>query len=244
MRAYIQIVRSEPVLLVHGFASSFELNWVRNGWQDLLRDAGREVIGLDLLGHGNAAKPHDPAAYVDMEQSLLDAIDGHGVVDAVGFSLGGVTLLRAAARAPARFGRLVIGGVGEGNMRAGDPEPVAAAIEAGLASIGGEDAPENRMGRAFAQFAANGTNDAKALAACMRRPVDRLSAEELVGVLSPVLLVCGDKDFQMPMTPVADALIAAASVTTKVLRGIDHFGTPQSFGFIDAALEFLDALPS
>jgi hypothetical protein len=28
-----------------------------------------------------------------------------------------------------------------------------------------------------------------------------------------------------------------------VLRNVDHFATPESFGFIDATLEFLDAIP-
>ena len=52
-----------PVVLVHGFASSFERNWREPGWVDLLEEEGRSVIGVDLLGHGQAAKPADPAAY-------------------------------------------------------------------------------------------------------------------------------------------------------------------------------------
>ena len=30
----------------------------------------------------------------------------------------------------------------------------------------------------------------------------------------------------------------------KTLRRTDHFATPEAFGFIDAALEFVEALPS
>ena len=52
-----------PVLMVHGFASSFDRNWREPGWVDVLAEQGRAVIGVDLLGHGTAAKPHDPAAY-------------------------------------------------------------------------------------------------------------------------------------------------------------------------------------
>ena len=119
-------MRTEPVLLVHGFASSFDLNWRRNGWPDLLADAKREVIAVDLLGHGTAAKPHDPAAYADLEQCVIDVLPTDGrVVDAVGFSLGAVTLLRAVGRAPTRFGRIVVGGIGEQNMVAGDSEATA-----------------------------------------------------------------------------------------------------------------------
>jgi pimeloyl-ACP methyl ester carboxylesterase len=237
-------VRTEPILLVHGFASSFELNWSRNGWPDLLADAKRTVLKVDLLGHGSAAKPHDPGAYAELEQSILDALPNDGsVVDAVGFSLGAVTLVRAAAKSPERFGRLVLGGIGEQNMKHGDPEPVAQAIENGLSALGTDDAPESRMARAFAQFAANGTNDPLALAACLRRPGGPLTLDELAGVRSPTLVVCGDRDFVLPIEPLVAGLTNAASVSTKLLRGVDHFGTPQAFAFIDAALEFLDALP-
>jgi pimeloyl-ACP methyl ester carboxylesterase len=242
---YAHEVRTQPVLLVHGFASSFELNWTRNGWPDLLHDAKRTVLSVDLLGHGTSAKPHDPEAYAELENSVLSALpDDDSVVDAVGFSLGAVTLVRAAAKAPHRFGRLVLGGIGEQNMKAGDPEPVAKAIEGGLAGLADDDAPESRLARAFAQFAANGSNDPLALAACLRRPGGPLSLHELGGVTSPVLVVCGDRDFVLPIEPLVAGLVNSASVATKLLRGVDHFGTPQSFAFIDAALEFLDAVPA
>ena len=48
------------VLLVHGFASSAEHNWRRPGWLDLLAEAGRETIAVDLLGHGRAPRPSFP----------------------------------------------------------------------------------------------------------------------------------------------------------------------------------------
>jgi len=87
-------------MLVHGFASSYERNWREPGWADLLRDEGRQVIGVDLLGHGQAARPRDPAAYSSLEQSIITTMPGTGQVDAVGFSLGAQLLLRAAAAAP------------------------------------------------------------------------------------------------------------------------------------------------
>jgi pimeloyl-ACP methyl ester carboxylesterase len=235
-------VRSEPVLLVHGFASSFALNWERNGWVDLLRDVGREVIAVDLLGHGNAPKPHDPLAYQHLEQRVLEALPPTGVVDAVGFSLGAVTLLRAVIKAPERFGKIVVAGIGEANMRESDPEPVARAIELGLDAVADDDGADthaSRMARAFAQFAANGSNDPLALAACLRRPAHRLEAHELALIPCETLVVLGDKDFVSP----ADPIVAGIDRSTFVaLRGVDHFGTPQNFGFLDAALAFLEAV--
>src|SRR6478752_5171217 len=72
---------------------------------------GREVIGVDLLGHGTAPKPHDPAAYADLTVRVLEALPEEPV-DAIGFSLGAMTLLRLAARSPERFRKLVLAGIG------------------------------------------------------------------------------------------------------------------------------------
>jgi pimeloyl-ACP methyl ester carboxylesterase len=228
-------VRTEPVLLVHGFASSFDRNWRDTGWADLLADANREVIGLDLLGHGKSEKPHDPAAYAHLEDSITAALPEDGVVDAVGFSLGAGLLLTVASRVPERFGRIVVGGVGANLFQSGDPEPVARAVEAGEAS---DDSPG--LARAFAVFATGSDNDRAALAACLRRPSGRLTPEQLRTVSCPVLVVLGDKDFAGPPDPLVDALPDARLVT---LHGADHFGTPKDFRFLDAGLEFLEAVP-
>ncbi len=80
-----------------------------------------------------------------------------------------------------------------------------------------------------------------ALAAVLKRPDEGpFTPEELAAVTCPVLVVIGDKDFAGPADPLVDALPDAKAVT---LRNTDHFATPESFGFIDAALEFLDAVP-
>ena len=55
-----------------------------------------------------------------------------------------------------------------------------------------------------------------------------------------MLVVIGDRDFAGPADELVEALPDARLV---VLRNVDHFATPESFGFIDAALEFLDAVP-
>jgi len=227
-------VTGPPVLLVHGFASSFDRNWREPGWADLLADAGRDVLPLDLLGHGRAERPHDPSAYARLEDDVSGALPPEGQVDAVGFSLGARLLLGVASRQPGRFGRIVVGGVGENLFRRADPESVARALEGDLDET-------NAIARLFVQFAAGSGNDPKALAACLRRPEQPLTAGQLAAVACPVLVVLGDKDFAGPADPLVDALPDARLVT---LRGVDHFATPRHFGFLDAALEFLDALPA
>ena len=63
-----------PVLLLHGLATSAARTWGENGWLDLLADADREVIALDLMGHGDNVKPHDPEAYEALEQDVVDRL--------------------------------------------------------------------------------------------------------------------------------------------------------------------------
>jgi pimeloyl-ACP methyl ester carboxylesterase len=220
-----------PVLLVHGFASSFERNWREPGWVDVLSDEGHRVIGVDLLGHGDAPKPTEPEAYAELERGVEAALPGSGPVDAVGFSLGGQLLLRVAGRAPERFRRLAVGGVGDNIFAAPGGEAAAEAIERGVAGESGHEA----LG-AFARFAQAPGNDPAALAACMRRPQRPVTEDEIRAVTVPVLVVLGDRDFAGPADRLMAALPDARLVT---LAGADHFGTPKDFRFVDSVVEFL-----
>lgn len=220
-----------PVLLVHGFASSFDRNWREPGWVDLLSDAGREVIGVDLLGHGHAPKPHDPSDYADLGERVVAVLPEDSQVDAVGFSLGAITLLGVAMSHPHLFRRLVLIGIGANLFREGSSEVVARAIE-------GTAEPDDPLARAFARFAENPGNDPVALAACLRRPTLPIDPAALAVVACPTLVVIGDRDFNGPADALAEALPDAK---LQVLKGIDHLNTPNDFGCIDATLIFLEA---
>lgn len=217
-----------PVVLLHGLGSSFDHGWRQPGWVDLLREGGRDVPSVDLLGHGSAAKPHDPEAYRALEDEALAAMPA-GVVDGVGFSLGAQVLLRLAAREPGRFGRLVLIGVGESLFRRDDPAFLVEAFERG---DGGDDVGA----QLFVRFASGAGADLAALAACLRRPSQPFTADELAAVTCPVLVVIGDRDFAGPGEPLAAALPDAQ---LTVLPGVDHFQVTRDFGCIDAALGFL-----
>ena len=185
----------------HGFASSFERNWREPGWVDLLADAGRTSIGVDLLGHGKAAKPHDPAAYADLEDGVAAALPAEGQVDAVGFSLGARVLLGSglADARPLRPPR------GRGRRRqpvpTEDHEPVARAIE------GARRSRPHPLAQAFSRFAQTPGNDPAALAAVPAPPQSRPSRpRSSAKVTCPVLVVIGDKDFAGPADPLVGAL--------------------------------------
>jgi pimeloyl-ACP methyl ester carboxylesterase len=220
-----------PVLMVHGLASSFEHGWARYGWPDLLADADREVIGVDLLGHGQAPKPHDPAAYANLGERVARARAGYPVVDAVGFSLGAMVLLRLAAAAPASFGRLVLMGVGDRVMRQRPPGRLADVLSGRIQT----DEPRLLVLQRLAS--ANG-NDPDALAACAARPSEPLTADLLRRVDVPILVILGEQDFNGPALELVGVLPRAELVT---IPRLDHFATPGHPLAMERALRYLDA---
>jgi pimeloyl-ACP methyl ester carboxylesterase len=221
-----------PVALVHGFASSFAHGWEHNGWTDLLADAGRKVLRVDLPGHGESPPTTDPAAFADVQGTLADVIAPHVPVDAVGFSTGARLLLGLAAEDPGRLRKLVVIGVGDNLFRAEDREPLARALEAG------EDVAAGDIGvQLFVRLARTAGNDPQALAAFLRRPDRPLTKDDLARVACPVLVVIGDRDFSGPADRLVGALPDAELVT---LRNVDHFAAPRDFNCINRSLGFID----
>ncbi|TPW15477.1 MAG: putative hydrolase [Acidimicrobiaceae bacterium] len=224
-----------PVLLVHGWGGSFATTWESTGFTQLLADAGRPVIGVDLLGHGTAPKPHEPEAYADLTARVLDAMPPEPI-DAVGFSLGALTLLQIACEQPHRFSHLVLAGVGQGVF-----EPDDAGTERIISGLEGTAPADDNLARHFANYARQPGNDIAALTAIMKRPrAATLTPASVSRASCPTTVVIGDRDFGWPGDALAGALPAGSLV---VLRNVDHFATPESFGFIDATLQFLGAVP-
>jgi pimeloyl-ACP methyl ester carboxylesterase len=228
--------------MVHGWGGSFEATWQRSGFTALMEDSGKPVLAVDLLGHGTAPKPHDPADYADMTTRITDALRDtpHTPVDAIGFSLGALTLLRLALREPHRFNRLVLAGIGHNvfDRETTGTEAIVAGLEATIA--GGDLGDLTLPVRLFVQYAQQPGNDLAALTAVMKRTGGvEITQSDLSAVTCPVLVVVGTDDFVYPSDELADSFPNGRCVE---LRGIDHFATPESFGFFDATLEFLDAI--
>jgi pimeloyl-ACP methyl ester carboxylesterase len=220
-----------PVMLVHGLASSFAHGWEQNAWTDLLADAGRRVLPVDLPGHGSAADAA-PAAFADVGGRLAEAIAPHAPLDAVGFSAGARLLLELAADEPARFRKLVLIGLGDGVFRAEDREPFARVLESG------DHATDDVRAQLFFRLARSAGNDPARVAAFLRRPERAFDEESLARVSCPVLVVIGENDFSGPAERLAGALPSAELV---VLRRVDHFAAPRDFSCIEATLAFIDA---
>jgi len=223
-----------PVVLVHGWAGSFRDTWQKPGIDALLEDIGRQVVGITLLGHGDQDKPHDPEAYADLPQWFLENLPSDTPqVDAVGFSLGALTVLRAFIAEPQRFRRVVLAGIGDAVFEKSGPNANKRIIDA----LEGRAPEDDTFARMFAHYGNQPGNDITALAAIMKRPpAEPVNVDDLASLNNDVLVVLGDADFTAPAQRLADAFPNGRLV---VLKNTDHFATPESFAFIDALLEFM-----
>lgn len=220
-------------MLIHGWGSSFHDTWQATGITSLFEDVSRDCIGIDLLGHGTAPKPHDPNEYFDLGARLRQALPTTPI-DAVGFSLGALVLLDELVRAPQHFRRVVLAGIGNGVFEISDGRDTER-ILAGLAGKADED---DNMARLFRQYASKNANDLEALAAVLKRPRSKPYCEsDFSDIVNPVLVTVGDKDFVQPADRLASGF---PNGSLRVLKNTDHFKTPESFQFIDAMMEFLN----
>ena len=193
--AYLDEGEGEPIVLVHGFASNKEVNWVRPGWVATLTRAGRRVIALDNRGHGASSKLYDPAAYhsatmADDVRALLDHL-GIARADVMGYSMGARIAAFLALEHPARVRSLILGGLGIRLVDGvGLPESIADALEApSLAEVRDPTGPHvPRLRRADQIRPARRSPPASAARA------RRSTREQVARSVSPALVAVGTKD--------------------------------------------------
>ncbi|TAK49371.1 MAG: alpha/beta fold hydrolase [Xanthobacteraceae bacterium] len=218
--AYLDEGEGDPVILIHGFASSKEINWVQPGWVRALTADGRRVIALDNRGHGHSEKLYDPADYAieTMADDVIALMDHLALprADVMGYSMGGRITTSLALRYPARVRAAIIAGLGRSLIAGGGPgENVARALEAPtLADV------TDRVGRTFRIFADQTRSDRHALAACMRGSRRLFSPEELLRIHVPVLVAVGTiDDIAGPARDIASHIVGAQVLD---IPGRDH----------------------
>ena len=192
--AYLDEGEGEPILLIHGFASNSEANWIAPNWVRTLTEAGRRVIAYDNRGHGESEKLYDPELYgaPTMAEDARRLLDHLGVeqADLLGYSMGARISAFLAFAHLERVRSVVFGGLGinmvRGRVGSG---PLAHALE--VPSV--EDVA-NATARSFRVFAEQTHSDLKALAACMRGPREKVTPEQLATIAVPALVAVGSKD--------------------------------------------------
>jgi pimeloyl-ACP methyl ester carboxylesterase len=226
----------KPIVLVHGFASHYRLNWVGTRWQETLTNTGFRVIGLDCRGNGASHKPHDPAAYAlaTMAADVRRLLDYLGIelADYLGYSMGARVGLQAVVDYPDRWRRVVLGGLGlKGAFD--QASSIAHAMRGG--------SPENDVAKSFHEFAAaQPANDLDALAACIEGQQQAFDDAQLASIRVPILIVVGEKDELASSAPELVERIPTARLVTVSAR--DHMGTVPSRDFKAAAQAFLEGV--
>lgn len=234
-----------PVFLIHGFASSVELNWVKTGWVKALNDAGRHVLAVDLPGHGGSSAPYDLDSYTPgkIRADLLQVLFDQGVrplvpgepssgVDVIGYSLGSRLAWEFGATQPELVRKMVLGGPNPQDPLAdfdlaaaqnflNDGTPIADESTAWLLNMA-QLVPSNDI---FALLSL--------IQAVKMEPFDPTDAVPRM----PVLLVAGEYDERAAtMDRLAGLCTNAAMV---VIAGRTHNNTVTSREFKAAALNFL-----
>ncbi|MDO8534659.1 MAG: alpha/beta fold hydrolase [Xanthobacteraceae bacterium] len=239
--AFLDEGKGDAVLLIHGFASNKEVNWVVPGWFSTLAGAGRGVIALDNRGHGQSTKLYKPAEYHSsrMAGDVVALMDHLGLkrADVFGYSMGARIAAFLALEHPARVRSVVLGGLGSNLVTGAGFHPgIAEALEA--PSL--EDVSDI-VGYLFRSFAEQTLSDLRALAACMRGSRQTLAPEELAKIRVPVLVAVGSND------PIAGSarglaeLIPGASALD--IPGRDHMLAVGDRLFMQSVLDFLDRRP-
>jgi pimeloyl-ACP methyl ester carboxylesterase len=186
--------KGEPLLLLHGGLGSIEMF----GPVLPVLAEGRQVIGVDLHGHGRTPLGDRKISLIEMgdDMSILLKELGYRQVDVLGYSLGGGVAFRLAVQHPGMVRRLVL--VSAGYAQDGFyPEmlPMQAKVGAAMA----EAMKDTPMYQSYAAIAPNPEEFPMLLdrmGEWMRTPYDW--SEDVQALTMPVMLVFGDSDMYRP----------------------------------------------
>jgi pimeloyl-ACP methyl ester carboxylesterase len=182
--------QGEPLLLLHGGLGSIDM------FAPVLPAlaANRQVIGVDLHGHGRTALGERQVDIIDMGDDVAVVLEelGYERVDVLGYSMGGGVALRLAVQHPGRVRRLAL--VSAGYARHGfHPEmlPIQAQLTGEMAEMM-RDTPMYRSYVAVAPYPEDFPRLLDSMGALIRRDYDW--SEDVKTLEMPVMLVFGDSD--------------------------------------------------
>jgi pimeloyl-ACP methyl ester carboxylesterase len=234
---YIDEGAGEPMLLIHGFASNVEMNWINPGWVSFLTGLGRRVIAFDHRGHGQSEKLYDSASYGAplMAEDACRLLDHLSVnrADVMGYSMGARVTAFLSFNHPERVRAAIFGGMGESMLNGlVSSDAIAAGLEAP-----NRDAITDVEARTFRVFAETTRSDLRALAACMRSQRSQVTPEMLGKLDLPVLIAVGSADNVAGSGHVLAAHIKEAEVLE--IPGRDHNRAVGDRVFKEGVADFL-----
>jgi len=184
----------EPLLLLHGGLGQIEMF----GPNLTQLAQSRQVIGVDLQGHGRTPLGDRALSLVDMGNDMAGVLKklGYDKVDVLGYSMGGGVAFQFAAQHPEMVRRLAL--VSTPYSQDGFyPEmlPQQAALRAAMA----EQMKETPMYKSYVAIAPHPEEFPKLLdqmGAYMRKPYDW--SADVKKLTMPVMLIYGDSDMFRP----------------------------------------------
>jgi pimeloyl-ACP methyl ester carboxylesterase len=248
---YIVEGKGEPVLLIHGFTASIEIQWglmsgIRRGLAKKY-----QVIAFDNRGHGKSGKPHDVEKYgPEMVEDAVRLLDHLKIdkVHVVGYSMGAMLTSKLLVTHPDRLLTATLGGAGalRKDMKVPLFDVLAKSLEQGkgvgplIEALTPPDGPKLTAGRIrVMNTMALLANDSKALAAVVRS-WNKLSVsdEQLKANRVPVLAMVGAQD---PLRKNVDELKGRLSCLEKIVivPNGDHIDAPAQPAFMKNLLVFL-----
>jgi pimeloyl-ACP methyl ester carboxylesterase len=216
LRLYYEVHGSgRPLVLLHGGLLTIDLNF---GAMLAPLAANRQVIAVELQGHGHTADSSRPMTIDALASDVIGLLDRLGIAEAdfFGFSLGGLVSYAVAFRAPARVGKMIVASAdahrppGRESAPLGpDRLPTAADFQA-MRDAYEAVAPDPAH---FADFAAGNS--------AMVHTFPGWTDAELRSLRTPTLLVFGDRDFS-PLPDVLELFGLLPNAQLAVLPGATH----------------------
>ncbi len=240
----------EPLLLLHG--GMFHTEMFGPNLTKLVQS--RQVIGVDLQGHGRTPLGDREISLVDIGNDMAGVLKklGYDKVDVLGYSMGGGVAFQLAAQYPEMVRRLVL--VSTPYAQDGFyPEmlPLQAAMSAAMA----EQMKETPIYKSYVAIAPHPEEFPKlldAMGAYMRKSYDWSADVEKLTM--PVLLIYGDSDMFRPEHEVKFYQLLGGGLKDAgwqrehmsqnrlaILPNITHYEMGVAPQLVDTALPFLNA---
>jgi pimeloyl-ACP methyl ester carboxylesterase len=192
--AYREIGSGRPLVWLHGFTGN-GLGWIEHGHAADVAERGYRLILPDLRGHGESARPHDPASYppdvlADDGLALIEWL-GLDDYDLGGYSLGARVVLRMLVRGAQPAHAIVAGqGLDAVDQETSRTGPFRSSL---TAIVNQEDiepgSPAGQMKHWITQFGGDPQALLYVLDTHVATPIATLSQ-----VTTPTLVVIGDED--------------------------------------------------
>ncbi len=227
----------QSILLVHGFASNIQTNWINTGWVRSLMREGYRVIACDVRGHGRSEKLYDESLYGApiFAADALRLLQHLGIkkTHVMGYSMGARVSAFLAMQHPSLIQSAIFGGLGS-NMVIGLPGARAIAHAFLADSIEEVTHPTANSFRAFAESTGS---DLKALAHCILSARAKITKEMVASITVPVLVAVGTED---PIGGSAQDLAAMIPGAKALdLDGLDHMKAVGARSYKDGVTAFL-----